>query len=190
MTDGKLVGYGRVSSAGQSLEVQREQLLAAGCTKLYEEKKSGTAASNREALQEALEFVREGDTFVVTRLDRLARSSLDLHQIIAKLEAKGVAFRALQQGAVDTDTSSGKMMLAILGAVAAFENDIRRERQQEGINKAKAEGRYKGRPLHLPRDAIKAALEDGEKPDAVARRLNVARSSVYRVRDETRDALT
>ena len=188
MTDGTLVGYARVSSAGQSLEVQREQLEAAGCNKVFEEKRSGRTAADREALSAALEWVREGDTLAVTRLDRLARSSLDLHQIIAKLAGKGVGFRALQQGAVDTDSSSGKMMLAILGAVAEFEGDIRRERQMEGIAKAKAanDGRYAGRPATLDRAAILAALEAGERPYEVAKRLDVARSSVYRVRDEAK----
>ena len=184
MTDGTLVGYARVSSAGQSLEVQREQLEAAGCNKVFEEKRSGRTAADREALSAALEWVREGDTLAVTRLDRLARSSLDLHQIIAKLAGKGVGFRALQQGAVDTDSSSGKMMLAILGAVAEFEGDIRRERQMEGIEKAKARGVYKGRPATLDRAAILSALEAGERPYEVARRLKVARSSVYRVAAE------
>jgi len=184
MTDGTLIGYARVSSAGQSLEVQREQLLAAGCSKVFDEKRSGRTAATREALQDALGYLRQGDTLAVTRLDRLARSSLDLHQIIAGLVAKGVGFRALQQGAVDTASSSGKMMLAILGAVAEFEGDIRRERQMEGIAKAKAKGVYKGRPATLDRKAILAALEAGEKPYEVATRLGVARSSVYRVADE------
>ena len=186
MTNGTLVGYARVSSAGQSLEVQREQLLAAGCRKVFEEKASGRTAADREALQDALGYLREGDTLAVTRLDRLARLASDLHQIIAKLVAKGVGFRALQQGAVDTDSAAGKLMLGILGAVAEFEGDIRKDRQMEGIAKAKAKGVYKGRPATLDRTAILSALAAGEKPHEVARRLHVARSSVYRVRDEPR----
>src|SRR5687768_2257953 len=105
-----LVGYARVSSAGQSLELQLEALTDAGCDKVFSEKKSGTSAGGREALQDAIDFAREGDTLVVTRLDRLARSSNDLHNIIAKLVAKGVQFRCLQQSGVDTDSNTGKLM--------------------------------------------------------------------------------
>jgi DNA invertase Pin-like site-specific DNA recombinase len=182
--DGKLIGYARVSSAGQSLDVQREQLTAAGCTKIFEEKRSGRRAADRPALADALGYVREGDTLAVTRLDRLARSAMDLKLILAQLTAKGVGFRALQQGAFDTHTATGKLVLGILGEIAEFETDLRRERQAEGIAKAKAEGVYKGRAPTLPREAIAAALAAGERPHAVAKRLGVARSSIYRVRDE------
>ena len=184
MTDGTLVGYARVSSAGQSLEVQREQLLAAGCSRVFEEKRSGRTASDRPALQEAIKWTREGDTLAVTRLDRLARSITDLRQIVDGLTAEGVGFRCLQQGALDTTRSDGKLLLNILGSFAEFEADIRRERQMEGIAKAKAKGVYKGRPATLDRAAILAALEAGEKPHAIAVRLGVARSSVYKVRGE------
>lgn len=177
-----LVGYARVSSAGQSLEVQREQLAAAGAEKIFEEKRSGRTAADRAALKEALEFVREGDTLAVTRLDRLARSMLDLHQIIAALTDKGVAFRALQQAGVETSSTTGKLTLGILAAVAEFEADIRRDRQMEGIAKAKAKGIYKGRPVSIDGDAIRVALATGEKPADVAKRLGVARSSVYRAK--------
>lgn len=180
-----LVGYARVSSAGQSLDVQLEQLEAAGCApeNIYQEKRSGRSAADRPALKDAIRFVRKGDTLVVTRLDRLARSMLDLHQIIDKLTSKGVGFRALQQP-VDTTTPTGELILGVLAAVAQFENAIRRERQADGIAKAKAEGRYRGRVQTLPRADIKAALEAGEAPHAVAARLNVARSSIYRVKAE------
>lgn len=183
MTDGTLVGYARVSSAGQSLEVQREQLRAAGCKKVFEETKSGRTASDREALQDALEYVREGDTLAVTRLDRLARSVLDLESIVARLREKGADLRATEQ-AVDTRTATGTAFYQMLGVFAQFENAIRRERQMEGIAKAKARGVYKGRPATLDRAAILSALESGERPYEVARRLKVARSSVYRVAAE------
>jgi DNA invertase Pin-like site-specific DNA recombinase len=176
-----LVGYARVSSAGQSLEVQREQLRAAGCERIFEEKRSGRRATDRPALTEALGFVREGDTLAVTRLDRLARSMLDLHQILAGLTAKGVGFRALQQAGVDTTTSAGKLTLGILGAVAEFEADIRKERQAEGIAKAKAKGLYRGRKATIDGTAIRAALAEGESPSAIAERMKIARSSVYRL---------
>ena len=178
-----LVGYARVSSVGQSLEVQREQLKAAGCEKLFEEKRSGRTAADRPQLQAALEFVREGDALVVTRLDRLARSITDLRQMVDGLAAKGVAFRCLQQGALDTTRSDGKLLLNILGSFAEFEADIRRERQMEGIAKAKAAGVYRGRKASIDTSAIRAALEAGEKPAHVAKRLGIARSSVYRLKE-------
>lgn len=184
-----LVGYARVSSAGQSLEIQRDELIAAGCEKLFEEKRSGKAANNRPELQDALRFVREGDTLIVTRLDRLARSVLDLRNIIGprpgdpnddSLAARRVGFRCLQQP-LDTTGSMGKLMLNILAAFAEFENDLRRDRQQEGIEKAKAKGTYKGRTPTLDAAAIRARLAAGERPVDIARDLNIARSSVYRL---------
>jgi DNA invertase Pin-like site-specific DNA recombinase len=178
-----LVGYARVSSIGQSLDVQREQLKAAGCEKLFEEKRSGRTAVDRIELQAALEFVREGDTLVVTRLDRLARSITDLRQMVDALAAKSVGFRCLQQGALDTTRSDGKLLLNILGSFAEFEADIRRERQMEGIAKAKAAGVYRGRKASIDTAAIREALQAGEKPAHVAKRLGIARSSVYRLMD-------
>ena len=141
-----LIGYARVSSTGQSLETQIDALGAAGCEKIYAEKRSGRSATDRAELNKALDQMRSGDTLIVTRLDRLARSLSDLFHMVEKMIGEGVAFRCLQQGGVDTSTSTGKLMLGILGAVAEFENDIRRERQQDGIVKAKMEGRYNGRP--------------------------------------------
>lgn len=175
-----LVGYARVSSAGQSLDIQREQLAAAGCERIFEEKKSGRKASDRPALKEALEFVREGDTLVVIRLDRLARSLLDLEQIAERLRARKVALRVTEQP-VDTTSAAGRAFFQMLGVFAQFENDIRKERQLEGIAKAKAEGVYKGRKPSIDVAAVKAALASGESPSAVAKRLGCARSSVYRV---------
>ena len=175
-----LIGYARVSSTGQSLEVQEQQLRDAGCTKLFAEKKSGTTTDGRQALAEALEWAREGDTLLVTRLDRLARSSADLLTIIAKLNAKGVGFRCMQQGAVDTTTSTGKLVLAILGAVAEFETDIRKERQKDGIEKAKAAGVYKGRKASVPVEEVRRLHGDGVSPTEIGKRLGIGRASVYR----------
>lgn len=176
-----LVGYGRVSSEGQSLDIQLEALRSAGCEKVFQEKRSGASTNERAALIDALEFVRDGDTFVTTRLDRLARSSVDLHNIIAKLTAKGVKFRCLQQAGIDTDSGMGKLVLAILGAVAEFETDIRKERQREGIDKAKANGVYKGRKPSVDSKAVLALRDDGVNPTDIAKRLNIGRTSVYRV---------
>ena len=175
-----LVGYARVSSSGQSLDIQNEALADAGCEKVFAEKMSGRSAKDRQQLHEAIDFVREGDTLIVTRLDRLARSVGDLHQIIEKLDGKGVEFRCLAQSGVDTSTSTGKLALAILGAVAAFENDIRRERQMEGIAKAKAEGRYKGRPASIDPNEVKALKEQGMGASQIAKELKIGRASVYR----------
>lgn len=179
-----LVGYARVSSAGQSLEVQEALLREAGCEKLFAEKRSGRTTDGRDALVEALEWVREGDVLIVTRLDRLARSITDLRQIIDRLTAKGVAFRALQQGAIDTTRSDGKLLLNILGSFAEFEADIRKERQADGIAKAKAAGVYKGRPPSIdPAEVVKLKAE-GIGPAEIARRLGIGRASVYRVLKE------
>ncbi|MDO9362352.1 MAG: recombinase family protein [Sphingopyxis sp.] len=175
-----LVGYARVSSTGQSLDIQNEALAEAGCEKIFAEKMSGRSTVDRAQLAMAIDFVREGDTLIVTRLDRLARSVGDLHQIIGKLTDKGAEFRCLQQSDVVTSTSTGKLMLSILGAVAAFENDIRRERQLEGIAKAKAEGRYKGRPATIDPNEIKALHERGLGASQIAREMKIGRASVYR----------
>lgn len=177
-----IIGYARVSSAGQSLEVQEAVLREAGCDKIFAEKRSGRTSRDREQLALALDFAREGDTLVVTRLDRLARSVIDLHQIIAKLAEKGAAFRVLQQSGIDTSTSTGKLTLAVLAAVAEFEADIRAERQRDGIEAAKAKGVYRGRPASIDPSTIQAALAAGEAPAALAKRLGVARSTVYRLR--------
>lgn len=175
-----LVGYGRVSSSGQSLDIQLDALAAAGCEKVFAEKMSGRSTTDREQLAMALDFVREGDTLVVTRLDRLARSVGDLHRIIEKLTAKGAAFRCLNQSGVDTDTSTGRLMLAVLGAVAAFENDIRRERQMEGVIKAKAAGKYKGRPASIDPARVKELHQTGMGASQIAKALGIGRASVYR----------
>jgi DNA invertase Pin-like site-specific DNA recombinase len=176
-----VVGYARVSSAGQSLDVQMEQLRNTGCEKLFAEKQSGTSTGNRMALKEALDWLREGDALVVTRLDRLARSGKDLYDIIDQLSQKQVGFRCLQQGAVDTTTSMGKLVLGILGAVAEFETSIRKERQREGIEKAKLRGVYKGRPASIDVAKIKELRAAGMGASAIAKEMGIGRASVYRL---------
>lgn len=175
-----LIGYARVSSSGQSLEVQRDQLLAAGCTRIFEEKRSGLSQDGRDQLALALDYVRDGDVLIVTRLDRLARSITDLRQIVDRLTAKEVGFRALQQGDLDTSTSNGRLMLNMLGAFAEFEADLRRERQREGIDKAKTNGIYKGRKPSVPVDEVRKLKAEGMAPTEIAKRLKVGRASVYR----------
>lgn len=176
-----LIGYARVSSTGQSLDLQVEALNAAGCGKIYSEKRSGRTAKDRPELARALDQLRLGDQLIVTRLDRLARSVGDLHTLVEQISASGAGFRCLQQGGVDTTSSTGKLMLAILGAVAEFENDIRRERQRDGIEKAKARGIYSGRPPVISAATIRAMRDNGVGATEIARRLGVSRASVYRL---------
>lgn len=178
-----MIGYARVSSVGQSLEVQEAALREAGCQRIFAEKKSGRKAEGREQLALALDFIRDGDTLVVTRLDRLARSVIDLRQLVDRVIGKGAAFRVLQQGEIDTSTSTGKLFLTMLGAFAEFEADIRAERQRDGIEAAKAKGVYKGRKPSVDASEICRALVAGERPADVARRLGCARSTVYRLRE-------
>lgn len=174
------VGYARVSSSGQDLTVQEEALKAAGCDKVFSEKKSGRMADDREALTDALEFVRSGDTLLVTRLDRLARSTQDLHNLLGRLDEKGAGFRCLAQSGVDTTTSSGKLTLAILAAVAAFEADLRAERQREGIERAKGAGKYRGRSVSIDYTQVRKLHGQGNSPTEIANLLGIGRTSVYR----------
>jgi DNA invertase Pin-like site-specific DNA recombinase len=176
---GRLYGYARVSSQDQDVTIQRERLMLAGCHIVRTEKVSGTSLKGRTELVSLLEFLREGDTLVVTRIDRLARSLKDLQDIIYDLKARGVALRATEQP-IDTSTPAGKAFLDMLGVFAEFETNLRRERQLEGIAKAKANGVYKGRQPTIDAARIKAMREAGKAPAAIARELKVARSSVYR----------
>ncbi|MEN3972845.1 recombinase family protein [Sphingomicrobium sp. XHP0235] len=175
-----LVGYARVSSTGQSLEIQNEALARGGCEKVFSESMSGRSAEDRAELAHAIDYVREGDTLVVTRLDRLARSVVDLHRIIETLNEKKVGFRCLNQSGVDTDSSTGRLMLAILGAVAAFENDIRLERQREGIAKAKLAGKYRGRKPSIDPHHVIRLRAMGMGATQIAKDLKISRASVYR----------
>jgi DNA invertase Pin-like site-specific DNA recombinase len=175
-----LVGYARVSTTGQSLDIQEETLKAAGCDKVFSEKRSGASQSDRAALEEAIEYVRDGDVLMVTRLDRLARSVIDLRNIIARLEAKGAGFSCIQQGAIDTTRSDGKLLLNILGSFAEFELDIRKERQMEGIAKAKDMGKYKGRPASVDAAKVKAMKLEGLGATDISKALGIGRASVYR----------
>ena len=142
---GQVIGYARVSSVGQDYEAQVQRLQEAGATKLFAEKRSGLD-SERPELQRCLEYLREGDTLIITKLDRLARSTAHLHQIVEGLNAKSVGFRVLDDPTLDTTTRTGKLVFGILASIAEFETALRKERQMEGIAKAKAEGRVGGRP--------------------------------------------
>src|SRR5919205_3558794 len=157
-----LVGYARTSTLEQEagLEAQRRDLKVAGVEKVFSEQTSATGP--RKALEQALEFVREGDALVVTKLDRLARSVPHLWSIVEDLEAKGASLRVLNLG-LDTATSTGRLMLTVLGGVAQFEREMMLERQREGIAKAKGEGRYKGRKptARAKADEVKALAGQG-----------------------------
>ena len=177
---GRLFGYARVSSIDQDVTIQRESLEAAGCQVIREEKVSATSLKGRTELQTLLQFLGEGDTLMVTRVDRLARSVKDLQDIVHELGAKGVTLRATEQP-IDTSTPAGKAFLDMLGVFAEFETAIRKERQLEGIAKAKANDIYKGRKPSIDVVRVRAMRDAGRSPTAIARELNVARSSIYRV---------
>lgn len=177
---GHTIGYARVSSAGQSLEVQLDKLK--DCDRVFQEKRSGTQTGNRPELLKALEYAREGDTLVITRLDRMARSVLDLAKIADRLRTKGVALRVIDQS-IDTSTSEGKLMFHMLGAFAEFENDIRRERQLDGIAKAKTKGVRFGRKQALTAEqqsTIRRLREEGFTVPQLMDRFQVGRTTIYR----------
>lgn len=174
-----LIGYARVSSTDQNCEIQEEALREAGCTIIRSEKVSGTSRQGRTELETVLDFIREGDTLVITRIDRLARSLFDLESIVRQLEERGAKLKALEQP-IDTGSASGRAFLQMLGVFAQFEASIRKERQMEGIAKAKARGVYKGRKRSVDRQKIKDLHADGMKPSAIAKELGVGRTSVYR----------
>lgn len=186
----EVIGYARVSSAGQSLEVQLDKLVRAGCTKVYQEKRSGRQAENRPELQAALGYAREGDVLVVSRLDRIARSVLDLAKIADHLKRRNVSLRVLDQG-LDTTTSEGKLMFNLLGAFAEFEADIRAERQRDGIALAQQKGTKFGRKKALTEaqeERIrKLRMEEGFSIEQLAERFAIGRSSVYRALQASRE---
>jgi DNA invertase Pin-like site-specific DNA recombinase len=173
-------GYARVSTFDQDLTVQRQALRAAGCSVIRAEKASGSRRDGRTELQVLLDFVQPGDTLIVTRIDRLARSLKDLQDIVHELKARGVALRATEQP-VDTGTAAGKAFLDMLGVFAEFETNLRRERQLEGIAQAKARGVYRGRKPSVDMAEIRRLRDqDGLGATAIARRLGIGRASVYR----------
>ncbi|HZH11152.1 MAG TPA: recombinase family protein [Microvirga sp.] len=177
-----LVGYARTSTLEQEagLEAQLRELKELGCEKVFHEQISSIGP--RKMLEQALEFTREGDTLVVTKLDRLARSVPHMWEIIRRLQAKGVSIRIVNMG-IDTNTPTGKLMLNVLGSMAEFEREMMLERQREGIAKAKAEGRYKGRKptARAKADQIKELYAGGISLSEIARRLQIGKASVHRV---------
>lgn len=177
-----LVGYARTSTLEQvaGFEAQKETLRAMGCEKLFEEQVS--SVGHRSALALALEFLREGDALIVTKLDRLARSVRHLGEIVDALEAKKVGLRVLDLG-LDTSNATGKLMLNVLGAVAQFEREMMLERQKEGIAKAKAEGKYRGRKptAQIQRLEVLRLLATGVSKREIGSRIGISERSVYRI---------
>jgi DNA invertase Pin-like site-specific DNA recombinase len=177
-----IIGYARTSTVDQvaGFQAQLQELSTAGCEKVFQEQVSSVAV--RLQLQAALEFVREGDVFVVTKLDRLARSITDLVAILQALGRKGVAVRILNLG-MDTQTPTGKLMLTILGGVAQFEREMMLERQREGVAKAKSAGKYKGRKPIAPerRQAVLRLAAQGTPKTSIARQLGLGEATVYRI---------
>jgi DNA invertase Pin-like site-specific DNA recombinase len=180
---GKLLGYARVSTTDQDLTVQREALRRAGAGVIFEEKASGTKRDGRTELQKVLSVLGEGDVLVVTRLDRLGRSLRDLANITHEIEQVAAHLKVIEQN-VDTSTAAGRAFFGMLAVFAAFETDVRRERQLDGIAMAKRQGVYKGGKARLDRARVKNLLDRGMGPAAIARELRMARSSVYRLLEE------
>ncbi len=172
-------GYARKSSVQQSLSIQVAALKEAGCDIVRQEQGSGTTRNGRSELAVLLEFMRDGDTLVVTRIDRLARSMRDLQNIVYELQQKGVTLTALEQP-IDTSTSAGKAFLDMLGVFAEFESNLRFERQMEGVRAAQRAGKYQGRKASVDVAAVKELHQSGLGVSAIAKQLNIGRSSVYR----------
>jgi len=182
-----IIAYARTSTTDQKagLEAQERDLKAAGAERIFQEQTSATGP--RKALAEAMDYARDGDALIVTKLDRLARSVADLVEITKQLEAKGASLRVLNLN-LDTETPTGKLMLNLLGSIAQFERELMLERQREGIAKAKGEGKYKGRKPTAKAKAneVLRLAEDGMSREQIAKQLGIGVASVYRVLASTR----
>ncbi len=176
------VGYVRVSSTGQDLAVQQEKLGRAGCEKVFKEKRSGVDAGRPE-LKRCLDYLPEGDTLFVTKIDRLARSTSDLYRIVSALSEKGVAFKVIDDPAIDTTSRTGKLVTGILSLIAEFENDIRRERQMDGIKKARERGtRFGRKPILVPEliGQVRKLRKGGKTVPEIMRLTHLSKASIYR----------
>jgi len=173
-------GYARVSTTDQDLTVQQDALKASGCEIIRSEKVSGSSRQGRDELKTLLEFVRTGDVLCVVRLDRLGRSIKDLFDIVAELEERGVGLRVIEQP-VDTTTASGRAFLGMLSVFSEFETNLRRERQLEGIAKAKERGVYKGRKPSIDANQVRRLKSAGMGASQIANEMGCGRASVYRL---------
>jgi len=181
----RLIGYARVSSVGQTLDVQLDQLAAAGCRPIYREKVTGTRADRRE-LQKLLREIGPGDVVIVTRIDRLARSIFDLFGIVQRIADAGASFRSLGQAWADTSTAQGRMMLAVMGGMAEVEREMILTRTAEGRARAVARGGKMGRRprlTHAQECEVRERLSAGEPVADLARSYAVGPATIYRIRD-------
>src|SRR5690349_21158711 len=183
------IGYARVSTGEQTLDLQLDALHKAGCGKIYQEMASG-AKADRPVLDEALRYLRAGDTLVVWRLDRLGRSLKHLIAVVAELAERGIGFKSLTEQ-IDTTTSGGKLVFHVFGALAEFERELIQERTHAGLAAARARGRVGGRPKKLaePKQlALARALYDGGQTDiaTICRTLGISRATLYRALKEQR----
>ncbi len=174
-----LVGYARVSTTDQDLTLQIKALEQYGCEKIYKEKRSGTSTSGREQLKECLDFVRDGDELVITRIDRLCRSVLDLQIIVQELINKGVSLSATEQS-ISTKDATSKAFLSMLGVFAELETNLRKERQMEGVKRAKELGKYKGRKLKVKPSEVNKMRAEGMSVKDIAIHFNVTRRTIYK----------
>jgi DNA invertase Pin-like site-specific DNA recombinase len=186
---GKLIGYARVSSVGQDLAFQIEKLKEYGCEKIYMEKESG-AKSDRTELSKALDYIREGDKLVVYKIDRLARSTFDLHKIAKELEARSIGLVFINEQ-IDFTTPAGKLMFTMLGAIAEFERNLINERTAEGRSRAKKQGKHLGRKGKDEKDVRKALKlyqdreNNGLSVNDIVKMTGVPRSTIYAKVKET-----
>jgi DNA invertase Pin-like site-specific DNA recombinase len=175
-----VIGYARVSTTDQDLSIQEAALRAAGCDVIRAEKRSGTTTQGRDELRIILDFLHAGDVLVITRVDRLARSIADLQDIVRQVRARGASLKATEQP-IDTGTAAGKCFFDMLGVFAEFETNLRKERQLEGIARAKAAGVYRGRRVSIDAATVREMSARGLGPTAIAKALGIGRASVYRI---------
>lgn len=177
-----LIGYARVSTQDQTLDLQRDALTKAGCSKIFTDTVSG-AATERPGLSEALQFVRDGDILVVWKLDRLGRSLKHLIETVMALNERGIGFRSITES-IDTTTPGGKLIFHVFGALAEFERDLIRERTQAGLSAARARGRHGGRPRKLDAkktDLLQKLYQDKTTPiQVILETLHISKATLYR----------
>ncbi len=183
-----LIGYARVSTDDQNLALQQDALNQAGCEQVFKDKLGG-AKAERPGLREALKYARSGDTLVVWRLDRLSRSLKDLIEMVNRLESEGVGLKSLQE-AIDTTSSSGKLVFHIFGALAEFERNLIRERTQAGLQAARARGRKGGRPKSLTQDkqvlAVKLYDEKHHAVKKICEMMGISKPTLYKYIEASR----
>lgn len=179
------VGYARVSTDDQSVDVQLEALKAAGCEKVFADQVSGKNIEDRPELKRMIEFVREGDEVYVTKLDRLSRNTLDMLTLIQDIGTKGCGFKSMAEPWCDTTTAAGRLMLVVFSGVAQFDRERIRERQREGIEHAKQKGVYRGAVVRFDPHRIRDMRAEGIGPAEIARQLNCSEMTVFRALRDT-----